>query len=132
MQDHERRDASEEGEMRRRHATTLSPRAAIGGGMEEPAQRPGDTTVSIPVEGETLAATLAIPERARGIVLFSHGSGSSRFSPRNRYVAEFLQQRGMATVLLDLLTPQEENQDLRTGKWRFDIELLSHRLVQAA
>lgn len=100
--------------------------------MGESAQLPLDKTVSIPVEGETLEASLGIPEQARGMVLFSHGSGSSRFSPRNRYVAEYLQQLGMATVLLDLLTPREENQDLRTGQWRFDIDLLGARLVQVA
>ena len=100
--------------------------------MAESFRLPMETTVTIPAEAETLSATLAIPEHPRGVVLFSHGSGSSRFSPRNRYVAEFLQQLGLATVLLDLLTPQEENQDLRTGQWRFDIDLLGGRLVLAA
>lgn len=112
--------------------TTRPNHSIIGTIMEESAQIPHDLTVSIPVEGEVLSASLAIPEQARGVVLFSHGSGSSRFSPRNRYVAEFLQQLKMATVLLDLLTPKEENQDLRTGQWRFDIDLLGTRLVQAA
>lgn len=100
--------------------------------MGESAHIPHDVAVSIPVDGEALAASMTIPEHARGVVLFSHGSGSSRFSPRNRYVAEFLQQLGLATVLLDLLTPKEENQDLRTGQWRFDIDMLGARLVMAA
>lgn len=100
--------------------------------MGETAHLPHDVTVSIPVDGTTLEASMAIPANTRKVVIFSHGSGSSRFSPRNRYVAEFLQQLGMATVLLDLLTPKEETQDLRTGQWRFDIDLLGARLVQAA
>ncbi len=100
--------------------------------MGETAHLPHDITVSIPVDGTTLEASMAIPANTRNVVIFSHGSGSSRFSPRNRYVAEFLQQLGMATVLLDLLTPKEETQDLRTGQWRFDIDLLGTRLVQAA
>src|SRR5262249_23859568 len=72
----------------------------------------------------------AIPQLARGIVLFAHGSGSSRFSPSNRYVARQLQQAGLATVLADLLTPAEEEADARTGEIRFDIGLLATRLEQ--
>ena len=78
-----------------------------------------------------LAATLSIPAGASGVVLFAHGSGSSRFSPRNRYVAGVLQSAGFATVLLDLLTPSEEEVDERTRHLRFDIELLARRLVGA-
>jgi putative phosphoribosyl transferase len=78
-----------------------------------------------------LEATLYVPVEARGIVLFAHGSGSSRHSPRNRFVAGELQQAGMATLLLDLLTREEEAVDLRTARLRFDIELLSQRLAEA-
>jgi dienelactone hydrolase len=72
-----------------------------------------------------------MPERASGVVLFAHGSGSSRFSPRNRFVAETLQSRGFATLLIDLLTQQEEDIDRRSAQLRFDIDLLATRLVAA-
>jgi len=85
--------------------------------------------VRIPPDG--LAGDLVIPERATGIVLFAHGSGSSRHSPRNRYVAGELQQAGLGTLLLDLLTSAEEEVDLSTGHLRFDIELLADRLITA-
>jgi dienelactone hydrolase len=78
-----------------------------------------------------LEGNLVIPHGAIGIVLFAHGSGSSRYSPRNRYVAEVLQQAGLATLLLDLLTTEEEEIDLRTRHLRFDIGLLASRLVGA-
>jgi dienelactone hydrolase len=78
-----------------------------------------------------LVGDLVVPERASGVVLFAHGSGSSRFSPRNRFVAETLQIRGFATLLLDLLTAGEEASDERTGLLRFDIPLLAGRLVAA-
>lgn len=77
----------------------------------------------------TLSGDLAVPERARGLVAFAHGSGSSRLSPRNRYVAGVLQAGGLATLLFDLLTPEEEEIDLRTRHLRFDIQLLADRLV---
>lgn len=79
----------------------------------------------------TLDGSLAIPEGAQGIVLFAHGSGSSRHSPRNRHVAQVLRQAGLATLLLDLLTAEEESQDAFTGQYRFDIELLAERLAGA-
>jgi len=79
-----------------------------------------------------LMGDLVLPEKASGIVLFAHGSGSSRHSPRNRYVAEVLQQGGFATLLLDLLTAAEEQVDLTTGHLRFDIGLLAERLLEAA
>ncbi len=79
--------------------------------------------------GVVLRGDLAIPEGARGIVLFAHGSGSSRLSPRNRFVARELQRRGLATLLIDLLTPEEEAVDLQTAQYRFDIERLGARLV---
>jgi putative phosphoribosyl transferase len=79
----------------------------------------------------TLEGNLNIPENARGVVLFAHGSGSSRHSPRNQYVARVLQKAGFATLLIDLLTPQEEAEDMHTGHLRFDIPLLSKRVVGA-
>lgn len=86
-------------------------------------------TVRVPAGQAVLEGSLAIPRDAEGMVLFAHGSGSSRHSPRNRYVAATLQQSGLATLLLDLLTPEEEAVDLRTRHLRFDIELLAQRLV---
>ena len=79
----------------------------------------------------TLEGNLAMPPGARGVVLFAHGSGSSRHSPRNRYVAGVLQEAGLATLLIDLLTPDEEVIDERTRHLRFDIPLLAERLVDA-
>jgi putative phosphoribosyl transferase len=79
----------------------------------------------------TLEGDLAIPPEARGVVLFAHGSGSSRHSPRNRYVAGVLNQAGLATLLFDLLTPEEERVDQVTAELRFDVELLAERLAGA-
>jgi dienelactone hydrolase len=90
-------------------------------------QRP----LRIPLGPVTLDADLGVPAGADGLVLFAHGSGSSRFSPRNRHVARQLQDAGLATLLADLLTPQEEEIDERTRRLRFDIELLAQRLVGA-
>jgi dienelactone hydrolase len=87
--------------------------------------------VSIDVEGATLQGTLFIPKGAGGLVLFAHGSGSSRHSPRNRYVAQVLNSRGIATLLFDLLTRKEESIDQYTGELRFDIPFLANRLVDA-
>jgi dienelactone hydrolase len=81
---------------------------------------------NVELEGE-----LSLPSSPRGVVLFAHGSGSSRHSPRNRYVAGVLQEAGLATLLLDLLTPREEMADLETAALRFDIDLLSTRLIHA-
>jgi pimeloyl-ACP methyl ester carboxylesterase len=78
-----------------------------------------------------LAANWSVPAEARGAVLFAHGSGSSRHSSRNRYVAGVLQRAGLATLLLDLLTVEEEEEDRYTGHLRFDIGLLAGRLVGA-
>jgi pimeloyl-ACP methyl ester carboxylesterase len=77
----------------------------------------------------TLEGDLSLPEGARGVVLFAHGSGSSRHSPRNRHVAQLLNQAKLATLLIDLLTPDEEAVDLRTAQLRFDIDLLARRLI---
>lgn len=79
----------------------------------------------------TLEGNLAIPEGAEGIVVFAHGSGSSRFSPRNRFVASHLNEGGLATLLFDLLTPEEDRVDRVTRQHRFDIELLAKRMVGA-
>ncbi|HYU26605.1 MAG TPA: dienelactone hydrolase family protein [Thermoanaerobaculia bacterium] len=80
----------------------------------------------------TLEGNLLIPDGARGLVMFAHGSGSSRFSSRNRYVADVLRRSGVGTLLIDLLTRDEENVDLRTAHLRFDIGLLADRLVGAS
>lgn len=87
-------------------------------------------TRKIAVVGVELGADIVVPEAARGVVLFAHGSGSSRHSPRNRYVADQLQKAGLATVLTDLLTPAEERLDVQTRELRFDIELLTARVVK--
>ncbi|MDQ3927663.1 MAG: dienelactone hydrolase family protein [Chloroflexota bacterium] len=79
----------------------------------------------------TLDGNMVVPPNARGVVLFAHGSGSSRHSPRNRYVAGVLQEAGLATLLVDLLTLQEEQVDMRTAHLRFDIGMLAERLVWA-
>ena len=87
--------------------------------------------VSINAAGATLAGDLSIPTDARGLVVFVHGSGSSRHSPRNRFVADALRAAGLATLLMDLLTEAEETEDVRTLALRFDIDLLARRLVVA-
>ena len=89
-------------------------------------------TVRVPVGRQTLEGDLIVPAHARGIVLFAHGSGSSRFSARNKHVAAVLQESGFATLLLDLLTPNEEELDRRSGEYRFDIGRLAQRLVEAS
>jgi putative phosphoribosyl transferase len=88
-----------------------------------------ETAVSIPAAGVTLQADLVVPVDAVGVVLFAHGSGSSRRSPRNRMVASRLHDDGFATVLADLLTAEEERYDARTAELRFDIRLLAQRMV---
>jgi len=109
----------------------MRPPGADGAGRtQEDTMTVAYRSAEIPVGGVVLAADIAIPQLARGIVLFAHGSGSSRFSPRNRYVARQLQQAGLATVLADLRTPAEEETDARTGEIRFDIGLLATRLEQ--
>ncbi len=87
--------------------------------------------VGIPLGQERLGGTLVIPPGAAAIVVFAHGSGSSRHSSRNRYVAHELQQQGLGTLLMDLLTRDEEAADRHTGHLRFDIPLLAERLVAA-
>ena len=90
-----------------------------------------ERTVSIPAGRVTLEGTLGIPDRATGLVLFAHGSGSSRFSPRNRFVARALRDSGLGTLLLDLLSSTEEEVDEITRHHRFDIPMLADRLVVA-
>ncbi len=89
-------------------------------------------TVRMPAGPVTLEGDLTVPEGAQGVVLFAHGSGSSRHSPRNRRVAGWLQEGRLATLLVDLLTADEETADRETGHLRFDIGLLAERLVEAA
>lgn len=86
-------------------------------------------TIKILVDQVKLEGELIIPPNAQGIVLFAHGSGSSRFSPRNQFVARVLQQHGMATLLIDLLTREEEEIDQITRAIRFNIDLLADRLI---
>lgn len=90
------------------------------------------SAVRIPADGVSLNADLTIPPGARVIVAFAHGSGSSRRSPRNRYVAETLNRCNFATLLVDLLTEEEEIVDMRTRHLRFDIPMLANRLIDIA
>jgi dienelactone hydrolase len=87
--------------------------------------------VVVPADTIELAGDLAVPDAATGAVVFAHGSGSSRHSPRNRYVAGVLNEAGLATLLIDLLTAEEEQLDIRTRELRFDISLLADRLLGA-
>jgi putative phosphoribosyl transferase len=98
-------------------------------GMQQRKVSQEEGYVQITADDVTLHGNLLIPERARGMVVFAHGSGSSRHSPRNQYVAGALRQTGLATLLFDLLTLDEEAEDLITGKRRFDIGLLARRLA---
>ncbi len=84
-----------------------------------------DDEILVRAAGATVAGRLTIPQRPRGVVVFAHGSGSSRHSPRNRYVAEVLHSAGLATLLFDLLTPEEERDRANV----FDIALLAERLI---
>ncbi|HTY74683.1 MAG TPA: dienelactone hydrolase family protein [Candidatus Nanoarchaeia archaeon] len=87
--------------------------------------------VSIPTGKETIKGNLEVPPGARAIVLFAHGSGSGRFSPRNTYVARLMNAQGMGTLLVDLLTSGEEEVDEQTAQYRFDVDLLARRLIDA-
>jgi pimeloyl-ACP methyl ester carboxylesterase len=88
-----------------------------------------ERSVQILVGQADLVGDLSIPEDAKGLVLFAHGSGSSRHSPRNRYMAGELQQACFATLLVDLLTTAEEHVDLQTMEYRFNIDMLAQRLI---
>jgi len=87
--------------------------------------------VEIPLGRVKLDGDLEVPAGAVGVVLFAHGSGSSRMSPRNQFVARVLRERKLGTLLFDLLTPREEVADAMSGHLRFDIELLAQRLAAA-
>jgi dienelactone hydrolase len=87
--------------------------------------------ISISAGAVSLKGDLVIPAPARGVVLFAHGSGSSRHSPRNQFVAQRLQEAGLATLLMDLLTLREEEEDARTARLLFDMGLLGRRLIAA-
>ena len=89
------------------------------------------TRVTVPAGKVSLEGELAVPKGAQGVVLFAHGSGSSRHSPRNRFVAAALREGNLGTLLFDLLTPDEEVVDLQTTHLRFDVALLAERLVHA-
>jgi putative phosphoribosyl transferase len=89
----------------------------------------GQTEISIEAGTVTLDGTLAVPDKTTAIVLFAHGSGSSRQSPRNRYVAQVLQSQGIGTLLFDLLTREEEAIDEMSGELRFNIRFLATRLI---
>src|ERR1700724_1162030 len=95
------------------------------------AQSVEEQLVQVPAGSVTLEGNLTLPEESRAIVLFAHGSGSSRHSPLNRYVARVLNEAKLATLLIDLLTLHEEVVDARTAQLRFDIDLLAERLVGA-
>ena len=88
-----------------------------------------EESLEIPAGDVALQADLVIPKDPHGVVLFAHGSGSGRHSPRNRYVAGALQTVGLATLLADLLTAEEEQRDVRTAELRFDIRLLATRVI---
>src|SRR6266540_1933220 len=88
-----------------------------------------EKTLALDADGVRLEGTLGVPKNATGLILFAHGSGSSRFSSRNRFVARVLRDAGLATLLLDLLSPEEEAEDEYTRQHRFDIGMLADRLV---
>ena len=111
----------------RQAATPEAPRS-----QRQPlSERAGHRNVQIPAGDRMLEGQLTVPSRSKGLVLFAHGSGSGRHSPRNQFVARELAQAGLATLLLDLLTQEEEAMDALTGRLRFDIGLLASRLVAA-
>ncbi len=110
-------------------AARFSPQRGMDG---ESAMKPNtgeDRSIEVEAGGVTMAGNLAIPRGAEAVVVFAHGSGSSRFSRRNRFVAQVLQDGGMATLLFDLLTAEEEEVDSLSGQFRFDIDLLSDRMI---
>ena len=87
--------------------------------------------IKVPINDFALCGDLVCPAGAKGLVVFAHGSGSSRLSPRNQFVARAVQASGIGTLLFDLLTPAEESKDVTSGVWRFDIPLLTSRLLTA-
>ena len=105
--------------------------AGSGPANQRSSVQSGSWDIRISSGDVTLPGELVIPGNAVGLVLFAHGSGSSRHSPRNQFVARALREAGIGTLLFDLLTPDEESKDALTGHLRFDIGLLSQRLVTA-
>jgi dienelactone hydrolase len=100
--------------------------------MKRPADgSKGQEEVQVPVAGIMLEGNLVLPAGAGGLVVFAHGSGSSRHSSRNRYVARVLNEAGLGTLLFDLLTPEEEQVDARSAHLRFDIPMLAERVLGA-
>ena len=91
----------------------------------------GGELVHVSVDSAVIEGNLSFPGSAEGIVLFAHGAGSSRHSPRNNFVAQALREGGLATLLIDLLTSQEKEIDRRTRRIRFDIDRLAQRVVGA-
>ncbi|MCL2476001.1 dienelactone hydrolase family protein [Candidatus Bathycorpusculum sp.] len=89
------------------------------------------STQKIPIENIVVEGDLTLPSNTQGMVVFVHGSGSSRLSPRNQYVAQKFNQASIATLLFDLLTPNEEKIDVLTAEYRFNIDLLTNRLIGA-
>jgi putative phosphoribosyl transferase len=108
------------------HATR---RASIAEQRQNMIQEDIEREVSVDLEGARLEGTLVLPKDASGLVLFAHGSGSSRHSPRNRYVAQVIHSHKMGTLLFDLLTREEEGLDQYTGELRFNIPFLAARLI---
>ncbi len=106
-------------------------RETPGRRVAEPQGSPQGLTIPVPGTPSYLVADLFAPQPAQGLVLFAHGSGSGRKSPRNVFVAEALRRQGIGALLLDLLTPEEAVEDERTAAYRFDIPLLGRRLVVA-
>jgi putative phosphoribosyl transferase len=90
-----------------------------------------ETVIRIPTNGAFIEGNLVIPHKSKAIVVFAHGSGSSRFSTRNKLVAEEINENGISTLLIDLLTPEEERVDIVTAEFRFNIDLLARRLIDA-
>lgn len=100
--------------------------------MKQKIGKSEEISVQIPAGNVMLDGDLYHPTKTNGLVVFAHGSGSSRHSPRNRYVAEVLRNSGLGTLLFDLLTPEEEVEDEQTGALRFNIRLLAERLIKAS
>ena len=111
--------------------TTFTKSRAGEYGVASAIEEARESPVRIPADNDTLDGDLAIPVGAEGVVLFAHGSGSSRHSTRNKFVARLLQRDGLATLMMDLLTADEESVDMVTRHLRFDIHLLAQRLSYA-
>jgi putative phosphoribosyl transferase len=121
-----------------RHVAVESARSSPGAACGTTAARSSpvgrthlEREIAIAIQGGALAGTLTVPPDARGLVIFAHGSGSGRFSPRNRQVASGLQDASLATLLLDLLLPDEDARDQYTAEYRFDVQLRGRRLAIA-